>query len=107
IHASTSEARQPIALALSRTDDGNEPARTSRQTVVRDKPVRARTSGQRRRRSPIVMAAATGKGTAGVVRAGMDRLQSARSPISARRPRSSTRRRGEVLAKLVLLRGTA
>src|SRR5262249_8464832 len=66
IHASTSEARQPIALALRRTADGKDPRRTRRQTVVRLRPVRAWTSGQRSTRS--VTGAWLGAGGVGMPR---------------------------------------
>src|SRR6266404_738862 len=51
IQSETAEARQAIAPALSFTGAGNAPALTRRQTVVRDRPTRAFTWGQRSKRS--------------------------------------------------------
>ncbi len=47
IHSSTSPNRHPILPALSGTRDGNSPFRSSRQIVVRDKPVLFCTSLER------------------------------------------------------------
>jgi hypothetical protein len=54
IQAAMSLSRQPTVLALIAIAAGNRPAFVSRQMVVRDRPVQAFTSGQRRIRSFIV-----------------------------------------------------
>src|SRR2546425_4692104 len=63
IQASTSDARQPTAFALSRRGAGKSPRRTARQIVVRLRPTRTKTSSGRSMRSPV-RGAADGDGAA-------------------------------------------